>query len=636
MTRPEKAIVTGAAATIIAESALALMHQGGLGLIAGAAIGAATYLTIDDIEKKIAVNRPEPSPLEQPSLPKESRNGSKNSSLAYRLFNGKSVRRDAESMTQQQREDQQEDAEDFEQVIEAVAQQYPVAPRRDIIHNEQHFVAQHTPKSSMPVQNLALTQQQRLAEARRSIIPPRSTQNFVAQTADAGDASVWDESWYEDDDEQSLPSATKDNEMFTFSQILEKGFTPSLDKIYLGRLVDGTDVYVTAKDLCHVALAGLTGNGKSSIMRLIMAQLCKIGVTVLLLNPHYMQWDHSGGEDWTPYEPYLEKSPIDCAGYETIGTYLEWTAKTLLANRIERARKGKPIGKPFFIVIDELPAIVAECKDVPSHIAKLLREGRKYGIFLIVASQDFQVKTIGFDGGGVRKCFKTAFYVGGDVATAKALLNDDNQKDPIPENDLGKGTIMLRCSATKKAVLTKVPYVDNESLYRLLGGSTFSSADEKPLIAESNHDSEQSNKTKEQSKPLTLDAVLALAEKVDNETLLALIDRLPVVRDGEDIDTGELAIVDDEEIQSQDIDSYQRDIVRQPETPKTLVPIMPDKGIRTDDVPINTLVAVWNNLPKEDKTVDGLATAFNCNRNQAYKAYKRIQACFDAALQKEE
>ena len=152
---------------------------------------------------------------------------------------------------------------------------------------------------------------------------------------------------------------------------------------------------------------------------------------------------------------------------------------------------------------------------------------------------------------------------------------------------------------------------------------------------------------------LDLDTVLALADKVDNETLLALIDRLPVVRDGEDIDTGELAIVDDDETkltarlddevlmspvlhQNQDNDMYQKGIVRQHETPKPPVPIMPDKGTRTDDIPINTLVTVWNNLSNEDKTVDGLAEAFNCNRNQAYKAYKRIQTCFNAALQKEE
>jgi ATPase family associated with various cellular activities (AAA). len=80
--------------------------------------------------------------------------------------------------------------------------------------------------------------------------------------------------------------------------------------------------------------------------------------------------------------------------------------------------------------------------------------------------------------------------------------------------------------------------------------------------------------------------------------------------------------------------SPSRDIDRQPETPKTLVPVMPDKGIRTDDLPTNTLVAIWNTI--EDKTVDGLSLALSCNRNQAYKAYKRIKVCFNAALEEEE
>ena len=467
---------------------------------------------------------------------------------------------------------------------------------------------------------------------------PEKRQVMVEETSsfDEDDLAFSDQNWC-DDDEQPLPSTTNDNGMFTFSQILDKGFVPSLNKIYLGRLMDGTDVYVTAKDLCHVALAGLTGNGKSSIMRLIMAQLCKIGVTVLLLNPHYMQWDHSGGEDWTPYEPYLEKSPTDCAIYETIGTYLEWAAKTLLPKRIERARVGKPIGKPFFIVIDELPAIVAECKDVPSHIAKLLREGRKFGIFLIVASQDFQVKTIGFEGGGVRKCFKTAFYVGGDMATAKALLNDDNQKDPIPENDLGKGTIMLRCSATKKAVLTKVPYVDNESLYRLLGKSTFSPADEKPSI------SEQSKTT------LDLDTVLALAksEKVDGETLLALINQLPDRdEDGKDIDTEELAMLDETLNESEDdlrilthapsnTSQGSRILTYAPSntTQASIVPLMPKKGPRADDIDIDILIAVWN---AGWNSIKKLEKKFKFSNHEAQKARRRILDQAGKAIAEEE
>jgi len=269
-----------------------------------------------------------------------------------------------------------------------------------------------------------------------------------------------------------MPSVTPAT--FTFSQVLAKGFRPSLDRIYLGTREDGTDVIVPVEDLCHVALAGLTGNGKGTIMRIIMSQLCSIGVRVLLLNPHYAGYDQSGGEDWTPFErmngkgePFLQQPPLPCSKGETIEMYMQWMAKTLIPQRKELAQSYQPIGRPYFVVIDEWPDVVKERgKVVVEYLEKLLREGRKYGIYVVVASQDFQVKTIGVEGGGVRKCFKTAFYVGGDSATARALLGDATD---IRENALGKGAVMLRCKAVPDAVLIRVPYVDNEALYLLLG-----------------------------------------------------------------------------------------------------------------------------------------------------------------------
>jgi hypothetical protein len=221
----------------------------------------------------------------------------------------------------------------------------------------------------------------------------------------------------------------------------------------------------------------------TSIMRLLMTQLCKIRVRVLLLNPHYTRYDRDSGEDWTPFEKYLEKSPMECAEYAKIGECLQWMAKTELPKRIQRVREGKAAGRPFFVVVDELPAIVGEVRDAPVYISKLLREGRKYGIFLIVASQDFLVKTTGMDGGAVRKCFRTAFYVGGDGATARALLETGS---PIAETKLGKGVIAIRCKDTQEAVEARVPYVDNDSVYQMLGPSTF--ADGRSQTDELNED----------------------------------------------------------------------------------------------------------------------------------------------------
>jgi hypothetical protein len=411
---------------------------------------------------------------------------------------------------------------------------------------------------------------------------------------------AWDEGWYdqdnadEEEDEVTLPAQS--GTRFTFSQVLSSGFTPSLHKLYLGRLTNGSPVSVAAKDLCHVALAGNTGGGKSSLMRLLMAQLCHVGVRVLLLNPHYMCYDRDAGEDWTPFDPFLTKPAMECANYPAIKQSLQWMVETLLPRRIARARDGQPIGKPFFVVIDELPAIVAEVKEAPGYIAKLLREGRKYGIFLIVASQDFLVKTIGMDGGGVRKCFRTAMYVGGDPTTAGVLLGDTGGK--LPENDLGKGTIMLRCAATKHPVQAHVPYVDNESLYRMLGPSTFvapvsQQVDDLPHAG----NEQQAGKVSE----LTL------------EQLLALINHLPEVDPTDARYGGE----SEDEQEQEEPASPPQNVTPLP------MPVLPEKGPRAEDIDLAAAIALWNSGYNSERK---LMKAFRLTQHQAGRLIERIKA----------
>lgn len=252
-------------------------------------------------------------------------------------------------------------------------------------------------------------------------------------------------------------------------------FVPSLDRLFLAVLPDGTPVFCHAMDLCHVALAGATGGGKSNIMRLLLSQLCKARARVLLLNPHYTRYDIEHQEDWTPFEPYLVSDPMECRRYETIAYYLKLAAEEILPRRLERYAHSQPVGKPYFIAVDELPAIVAEIKEAPAYLAKILREGRKVGMFLITAAQDFLVSTIAPGGGGaVRDCYRTAYYVGGDSTTARILL--DVPARLLPESELGKGQVMLRSGQVKhvkQATLVRVPYVDNQALYHLLGPSTY-------------------------------------------------------------------------------------------------------------------------------------------------------------------
>jgi Helicase HerA, central domain len=278
-----------------------------------------------------------------------------------------------------------------------------------------------------------------------------------------------DTSFIDREEEEALtpPISTSS---FVFSSLLTS-FRPSLHYIYLASLPDGTPLCCAAKDLCHVAIAGSTGHGKSSLTRLLMSQLCYAGASVLLLDPHYTAYDSETGDDWTPFTPYLVYDPMECCKYSVIDHYLQQIATVLIPQRLERRRQGKKMGKPYFVVVDELPAIVAQIKGASGYLATILRQGRKVGVFVISASQGFLIKTMFPEGdSAVRDCYQTAYDVGGDARSSLALLGIPAAK--MPDVRLGKGTVMLRHGA-HPARLARVPLTDNAALYRLLGPSTY-------------------------------------------------------------------------------------------------------------------------------------------------------------------
>jgi hypothetical protein len=189
-----------------------------------------------------------------------------------------------------------------------------------------------------------------------------------------------------------------------------------------------------------------------------------------------------------------------------------------------------------------------------------------------VASQDFQVKTISPQAGGaIRDCYKTCFYVGGDATTAKVLL--DYPVPPEIETILGSGPVMLRCKLVKRGALAQTPFTDNQSLYFLLGDSTYV-PDEEPVV----------------------DEVPEIYEQAHEE--FRMVDVLP--RD--------------------------EDVLDVPVAPApTIVPKAPDKSKRpkATDIDINILCMCWNGGAN---TVLALEQLFNFSHGEAYKAYKMILA----------
>lgn len=418
----QKLAVAGALSipTIAVTDVLAT-HFGGPGLIVGLAVGTAAYLVTDEIRQarkaSVAGN---PSPATTP-VHSTANKSPEQPSLAYRLFNGKSVRE---------------------------PENKPVQAKSD----EQSCV-----KPDEKTQQLTVTQADEPMEA----LQPR-----VSDIRDRLD--------FASDDELARPALLTSGP-FYFSDVL-KTFKPSLEKIYLATMPDNRPMFIKARDLCHTALTGSTRGGKSQLVRQLMSQLCYAGAKVYLLNPHYIRYDLEAvdpfgrpcPEDWTPFEAYLKNDPRELISkttkYKVIAHYLE-AAREKVDERLEIAARGGRLGSPHFIVIDELPAIVDEVPSAPEHLKRILREGAKVGMFVINASQDLQVGTTFKDvGGGIRSCYRTAFDVGSDPATQRAL--------GLPLlRGLGKGRTSLRCDdATSEG---RVPFVDNEALYSLLGPSTY-------------------------------------------------------------------------------------------------------------------------------------------------------------------
>lgn len=247
-----------------------------------------------------------------------------------------------------------------------------------------------------------------------------------------------------------------------FIEILE-AWRPSFGQIFLGLAPGGEHITVPVPALCHVALAGSTGAGKSNLMRLLLAQLLFVNCYVVICDPHFCSVDAENGDDWRPIERRLAVEPAIYP--KQIKDVLSWAALDALPKRLELRRRGQKVGKPVFIALDELPSIVNDVREAPDLISRIVREGRKVGIFMISSSQDFLVKTIG-GSGAVRDCYRTALYSGGDARTAQVLLDTRGNVD---DGSLGKGIVMSRSAAQPQAAMMRVPYASNASLYRLLG-----------------------------------------------------------------------------------------------------------------------------------------------------------------------
>jgi hypothetical protein len=268
---------------------------------------------------------------------------------------------------------------------------------------------------------------------------------------------------------------------YDFLAELHTGWRPSHAGIFLARTASGP-ILVPSNLLWHVALAGPTGGGKTTILRTIFSQLLYLGATGYLFDRFYAPIKK--GIDWRPIANKLAVPPI--RDYQEMVEVMDWLVAGELAARIDREYRGEAIGEPMYIALEEMPLVVAEVPQIAEPIGRLLRQGRQYDLCFIGAMQDALAKTLGIPS-GLRECFRSAYYCGGDQTTARALL--DLSRSQLNEDGLGvDGRVYLKTARTS-AQEVRVPWASNESMTLLLGpGNALPAAEAVPGVPE--HDTD--------------------------------------------------------------------------------------------------------------------------------------------------
>ena len=228
---------------------------------------------------------------------------------------------------------------------------------------------------------------------------------------------------------------------------------------------EGQPVTAPVRELCHVGIAGATGGGKSTILRLLLTQLLAAGASVILADPHYADVDPRSGDDWRAIRAGLHMQPA--YRYRDIRELLAWLVGEI-DQRLAMRRRGQVWNNSLFLAFDEYPLIAQNVPEAADLVGRTLREGRKVDIFILGAFQDALVRSIGGNG-AVRENYRTAYYLGGDQHTARVLLDVRGRVD---ESHLGRGVALLRSPATTPAREVRVPRLSNEQILAILPTST--------------------------------------------------------------------------------------------------------------------------------------------------------------------
>jgi hypothetical protein len=243
-----------------------------------------------------------------------------------------------------------------------------------------------------------------------------------------------------------------------FSQIAEQ---VSPGHLFLGQAATGP-VWGDVTDLLSTIIAGRPGTGKSTKLRSVCGQLLLIGGHPILFDLHGSILDDLGSS----FE--CAENPADMA------EYAHWLDSTLDTRLVER-RAGKRDFKPLLLLADEMPLIKATVPDAVEVIKRLVSEGRKVGMFVLIAGVGVPADILG--GSLVRDACASRYVFNTTTQIARmAGIDAETSKPLLKHLELaGPGRAILATSNRSPEIIA-VPYTSIADIRKLVSPATSSAA----------------------------------------------------------------------------------------------------------------------------------------------------------------
>lgn len=175
-------------------------------------------------------------------------------------------------------------------------------------------------------------------------------------------------------------------------------------QVTLGVRVDGTQAQLGWGQMGHVLAAGMTGSGKSAFLRLLVWQALRDGMKLLLSDLDGATFPMLANHPAlllpiaaSPVEAFdlIERALGECDHRAALFKQAEGYPENLAEYNAQAVKAGKEPLSRLLVVLDEFSATAAAEPQIKAQIAALGWRGRKFGLNVVFAAQEFTKELVG-------------------------------------------------------------------------------------------------------------------------------------------------------------------------------------------------------------------------------------------------